>query len=1023
MASISCGNCGASHPTVAEVRACFARGPQAGAAGGAGLFADDPGLPPDPGDGFDDPGDGYDEAPPAPARSGARPARSSSPARSATPTRAGARPPARTAPVPARPTAPSSSPARPAARPTTPWPRPAAEWAGPDELGRGLVVAPGAVVPAPWADAPVVAVDADRLDPAAVAAVASHWNARQRFVVTLSGDLDRAVTAASVERMEPWALAPGFTFEAERLAALLADHAVDGRDLAAARFQPAERAVTLGARAGDGADVVLASGAPAWLDGGPTRPFTLAHTVVPTVALDHGTLTPFGADAPTADLAPDQLAAVAHGGGAARIIAPAGSGKTRVLTERARHLLGTWGAPASALCLVAFNVRAAEEMRSRTPDLPRLHIRTLNSLGLAIANGTGPFLPRPDGRRLTTIDETEVRRTLEKLVRFPRRAGTDPAAPWLEALAAVRLGLQDPNAVEDAFDGDVDGFADVLPQYRAELARQGAVDYDEQITAAIVRLLTEPAARATAQRACRLLLVDEFQDLAPAHLLLVRLLSAPRFDCFGVGDDDQTIYGYVGADPDWLVRYEHWFPGATSHALEVNYRCAPAVVHAAGNLLTRNGRRVAKSIRPRPGRADEPGDLRVERSADPVTTTLTEVQRLVDNGVAPSDIAVLTRVNVTLLPVQLGLAARGIAATTAVDSTLLNRSGVRAALAWLRLAARPDRLAGGTVSDAARRPARGLSPRVLEWMGEQKDLAGLRRLASRLTSPKDADKVEAFVADVEQLAALVERGGTTADVLAAVRDQLGLGAAMDTLDRSRRDLDRSAHGDDLAAMIDVADLHPDPGTFATWLQRQLDDARTARATNEAIGVHLATVHRVKGREWPHVVVHEANDGLLPHRLAADHEEERRVFHVAITRSSTATVVVADANAPSPFLGELDAPGEPPRIIRSSNAPGGRAAAAATGPAAASSTAGGAGAGAGAAGDPGITDALKTWRRERARRDSVPAYVVLTDKAIDDIARRQPTTLADLARCHGIGPTKLERYGDEVLAAVQGALGL
>ena len=977
MATIACGNCGGAHPSVAEVRACFRRGPHA-------LVAHDD-LPPDPGDeaptdeggaGWLDDG-GLGEPPAGPARAGRQ---------------------GRTvAPTPRRP-----SVSRP---PGPPILRPADGWAGPDALGRGIVLPAGAEVPAAWAGAAVVAIDADRLDPGAVATVVEHWSARRRFVVELAGDLDAAVAHAAIEERHPWELEPGFTFEAERLAHLLREHAVDARAAGGARFGPAERAVALGAAPGARADVRLADGSEAFLDGGPLQPFSLDHAVVPTVALDHGALRALGDVTPTADLAPDQLAAVAHTGGAARIIAPAGSGKTRVLTERARHLLGGWGLAPGAVCLVAFNVRAAEEMRARTADLPRLHIRTLNSLGLAIANGSGPFLPRSDGRRLATIDEIEVRRILEKLVRFPRRAGTDPAAPWLEALAAVRLGLQDPVAVEEAFDGDVDGFADVLPRYRAELARRGAVDYDDQIAGAIERLLSDPAARGAAQRACRVLLVDEFQDLAPAHLLLVRLLCAPAFDCFGVGDDDQTIYGYVGADPDWLVRFPHWFPGASSHALTVNYRCAPGVVAAAANLLTRNARRVPKDIQARPGRLRTDGDLRVEHTADPAATTVAEVRRLTDLGTAPADIAVLTRVNVTLLPVQLGLAAVGVPTNAPVDTALLTRSGVRAALAWVQLATAPTHLAGGLVSDAARRPARSLSPRVLEWMGEQRDLAGLRRLAGRLTSPRDADKVEGFVTDVERLAALAGRGADTAELLTAVRDQLGLGAAMETLDRSRRDLDRSAHGDDLASMVAVAHLHPDAATFAGWLRTELERARSERTD---AGVQLATVHKVKGREWPHVIVHDASEGLLPHRLATDREEERRVFHVGITRSSITTVVVADAAAPSSLLGELDAPGEPSRMVRSAGRPS------APVPIAAAPAMG--------TGDPSVAEALKTWRRERARRDGVPAYVVLPDKAVDDIARRTPTSLADLARCHGIGPTKLERYGDEILAAVDAGRG-
>ncbi|MEZ5217336.1 MAG: AAA family ATPase [Ilumatobacteraceae bacterium] len=129
----------------------------------------------------------------------------------------------------------------------------------------------------------------------------------------------------------------------------------------------------------------------------------------------------------------DQRAAVLHPGGAARIIAPAGSGKTRVLTERARHLLRAWNLPASAVTLVAFNKRAQEEMSARTADLPGLQVRTLNAIGLAIVNGVAPS--QPAGAAPRTIDEPEVRRFLDELVKFPRRRNADPVAPWIDALS------------------------------------------------------------------------------------------------------------------------------------------------------------------------------------------------------------------------------------------------------------------------------------------------------------------------------------------------------------------------------------------------------------------------------------------------------------------------------------------------------------------------------------------------------------------------------------------------------------
>ena len=121
-------------------------------------------------------------------------------------------------------------------------------------------------------------------------------------------------------------------------------------------------------------------------------------------------------------------------------------------------------------------------------------------------------------------------------------------APYLEALSAVRLQLIDPSVAEGRFP-DAVGIGDGFDRYRSALADAGALDFDEQIYRAIEILVTRPDARETVRMRCRSLLVDEFQDLNPAHLLLLRLLSAPSFECFGVGDDDQVLYGYSGATP------------------------------------------------------------------------------------------------------------------------------------------------------------------------------------------------------------------------------------------------------------------------------------------------------------------------------------------------------------------------------------------------------------------------------------------------------------------------------------------
>ena len=215
------------------------------------------------------------------------------------------------------------------------------------------------------------------------------------------------------------------------------------------------------------------------------------------------------------------------------------------------------------------------------------HIRTLNSVGLWICNEFG------GQGRLGVYEEPRVRDLVQAVFDVPRQANTDTVLPYIDALSAVRLGLSAPGLVEDEIP-DARGLASGFDTYRAALAEAGALDFDEQIYRSIEILLTDPEARVSAQSRCRHLLVDEFQDLNAAHMLLIRLLCAPAYSCFGVGDDDQVIYGYAGATPEYLIDFAEYFPGAHEYALEVNYRCPPQVVTAASNVLSYNRRRIAE---------------------------------------------------------------------------------------------------------------------------------------------------------------------------------------------------------------------------------------------------------------------------------------------------------------------------------------------------------------------------------------------------------------------------------------------
>ena len=840
------------------------------------------------------------------------------------------------------------------------------------------------------------------LDPESVVRqLHSAW--ADRRPVTIDLQVDAAELRRPVDHpIEPWQVDPAFEPWMDRLHFLVWANNYDARS-----GEPVwwwgRKAVEVGAGAAGPADITLPGGTPAWVDGGPrTNGQVTGAAVVHAETVDAGRLDRVPAPVqPTsaAGLDPEQLAAVAHASGPARVIAPAGSGKTRVLTERLRHLIADRGYETGTVLAVAYNKQAQLEMASRTTGLGA-RIQTLNAWGHELVG-------RIQGRPPEVMEERAVRAIVEGLVPRPvRRANTDPYSRYLEGLSLIRLGLRRPEQVEAEF-GDVPGLAEAVVPYRAELRRRRVVDFDEQVYLAVEALLADGGLRRSLQAEHRHLLVDEFQDLTPAHLLLIRLLSCPGYDVFAVGDDDQTIYSHAGADPRFLVDYDGYFPEAAHHALEVNYRCPQPVTEAAGHLLGYNAVRVAKVMRPGPGVLERSDGLVVSRhpSERGASTLLDVVRGWLEAGTASDGVSVLARVQSQLLGPHVALADAGIPVSSIVTASVLARLGVRAALAYLRIATGPGNVDPADLVEVQRRPSRGLPQWIDKWLARCRSVDDVRRAAGRLDDLKVAPKVEALAGDLARLADLASAGATTRQLLAAVRDDIGLGTAMTLLDSTRGAA--ASHLDDLDGLLQLADLHPDPTGFGPWLRRMFSGA------NSENGVTLSTVHRVKGREWPMVAVVGVNGGILPHRLAATPdqvEEERRILHVAITRSSSQTVLLVDESRPSSFLGELD--GTAPHRLTEATLDGDVMAS----PPATSEVKPPID-----AGDP-VAVALKTWRAERAAADQVPAYVVMWDQHLVGIAARRPTTLRELNACPGIGPARLETYGDDILEVIRRAVG-
>ncbi|MDH3248708.1 MAG: ATP-dependent DNA helicase UvrD2 [Acidimicrobiia bacterium] len=916
---------------------------------------------------------------------------------------------------------------------------------GPTRLGRSVVIDAGAEPPAAWADCERIIIDTallgnrERLE-SVVARAQRRYVRRTPTVFELAVPQDVLSSAPTIDAA-PFELGADFTFLSERLAKCVWHNSYDARRDPPVWWWAHKAAARIGVQVGGSADVITKDGTEIWIDGGPREPLDVPY-VVHHESVDLGNLRYVPSEStPDDDLAPDQLEAVSHRAGPARIIAPAGSGKTRVLTSRLRHLIEDRDIERATITAVAYNRQAAEEMIERVPEGHRLQIRTIHGLGWAILRSAKPHL--------ALIGEREQRRRLEPLATAPPRPNTDVIGPYLEALGEVRIGLIDPVDVEASRD-DVPGFADTFRRYRDVLDRNGEADHDEQIYGAIEVLCADADLRAHWQRQCRHLLVDEFQDLTPAYMLLLRLLASPGLEVFGVGDDDQVIYGYAGADPHFLLDFERLFPGAGSHALTINYRCPADVVSAATSLLAYNRRRVDKDIHPADDAIDEGLTVVQAEGSKLGDRALVRIRGILEDGAHPSSIAVLARVNSSLLPVHVSLAEAGIPFQSQLSASVLDRTLIRAALAWMRVALAPDAMSRNDLFEIVRRPQRGITRLLSDSIGRRLGPFHVDELVTmgRSLDGRRRTNWDGFCDDI-----LLAAGHTsdTPGLLEVLESRVGLGRAASALDAGRTRADRSAQADDLAALLRVAAMQPDPTRFEPWLRERLG------TVSQPGGIVLSSVHRVKGLEWDHVLVFGADRGTMPHDLSNDPEEERRVFHVAITRGRRSVTVLVDRDRPSRFMTELDGtaplpadePARPTSQPARAATPGGVYATIgdvitvtggytgavdeilttgvlikleSTGatmavpwgePVTKGGNKGRLTPGAGPA-DPDLVDRLKRWRLAQATAQGVPAYVIFNDATLEALAGRRPSSGSELLEIPGIGPAKLEAYGEDLL---------
>jgi DNA helicase II / ATP-dependent DNA helicase PcrA len=625
-----------------------------------------------------------------------------------------------------------------------------------------------------------------------------------------------------------------------------------------------------------------------------------------------------------ADLNPAQREAVLHTEGPLLVVAGAGSGKTRVLTHRVAHLIAAVGVQPNEILAITFTNKAAAEMKSRLEDLlpevaRRIWILTFHAACGRILRREAPRL----GYRtnFTIYDQADqvrlVKQCLEELERDPKRF---PARGIHEHISTAKNQLISPveyrNRVDSFYDQTV---ADVYDLYQRRLFESNAVDFDDLLMLTVEVLERFPEAKERWQKAFRYVLVDEYQDTNHAQYRLLQLLAEKHRNLCVVGDPDQSIYAFRGADIRNILEFERDFRDTTVIPLEQNYRSKNTILRAANAVIAQNSERKPKSLWSELGDGEPVRVLEVEDEHAEARFVASEIAGLVDEGVNGSEIAVFYRTNAQSRVLEDILVRQEIPYQVIGGPRFYERAEVKDLIAYLQAIDNPF----DTVSlqRIANRPRRGIGDASLARLQRYADGHG-RSLWETLEFPEEAGLGPAQARAVSGFRTLMQ--SLQAGALELRVDEL----VERTLDRSgyiasleaERTIESQGRIENLQELVGVAQEYqstaPDPN-LSTFLQEiSLFSDQDALRDQQSL-VTLMTLHNAKGLEFNAVFMIGMEEGVFPHSRSIEEnslEEERRLAYVGMTRARerlTLTHASARAlygnrnyNLPSRFLDEL-----------------------------------------------------------------------------------------------------------------------
>jgi DNA helicase II / ATP-dependent DNA helicase PcrA len=625
-----------------------------------------------------------------------------------------------------------------------------------------------------------------------------------------------------------------------------------------------------------------------------------------------------------ANLNPSQREAVLHTEGPLLVIAGAGSGKTRVLTHRVAHLITAVGVKPNEILAITFTNKAAGEMRERLTSMLGPTARAIWILTFHSACGR---ILRSEAERLgyrsnftiyDTADQVRlVKQCLEELQKDPKRFV--PRGVHVQ-ISNAKNGLVTPAMYAERISSFYDQtIAEVYDLYQRKLAASNAVDFDDMLMLTVQILERFPEARKKWQNAFRYVLVDEYQDTNHAQYRLLQLLAEKHQNLCAVGDPDQSIYAFRGADIRNILEFERDFPATRTIALEQNYRSTNAILEAANAVIDHNSERKPKRLWSELGEGDPVRVIEVEDEGAEARYVAAQIAGLVEEGYNGSEIAVFYRMNAQSRVLEQTLRLHGIGYQVIGGPRFYERAEVKDATAYLQVLDNTDDAV--SLMRIANRPKRGIGDTTISKLVAYADAHGIS-LFDALARPTEAGLGTAAVKAVTGLRNVLDSLRSAAQELEVpelLQEVLERSGTLEAFE-AERTIEARGRIENLEAFVDGARQYTQEAeepTLSGFLQEISLYSDQDALSGDGSNVTLMTIHNAKGLEFRAVFVVGVEEEIFPSARSIEEqgvEEERRLFYVGLTRAQERLTLThassrllwgrTTAHLPSRFLDEL-----------------------------------------------------------------------------------------------------------------------